>query len=118
MLVLACSDKVQIIGKWKRESNPNLEDQNLFESTGWGDIRFNADSTFNMKGDNTVRQVIDTISGWHVGGPMNGTWRIEENDLLLYFEDLSPQIPLRYEIVELTDRRLVLLSAHDKVIQQ
>jgi hypothetical protein len=114
LFTLACKDKVQLIGKWKREINPNLKDQNLVENTGWGDINFSADSTFRMQGDTTVEQVSDTIPGWQVGGPLKGTWRIEKNHLLLYFEDLGPlQFPLRYKIIQLTDKRLVLLSAFD-----
>jgi hypothetical protein len=71
-----------------------------------------------MQGDTTGRQVNDTISGWHVGGPLKGTWRLEGNHLLLFFGDLPFQFPLRYEIVQLTDDRLVLLSNLDTEIQQ
>jgi hypothetical protein len=114
LLALACGDKVQLIGKWKREINPNLEDQYLVANTGWGDINFSSDSTFSMQGDTTVEQISDTTPGWHVSGPLKGTWRIEKNHLLLYFEDIVPQFPLRYKIVQLTDKRLMLLSALDK----
>jgi len=114
LFLVACRNEVQIIGKWKREINSNFEDQRLVENTGWGDISFATDSTFNMQGDTTVRQVNDTISGWYVGGSVKGTWRLEGNHLLLFVGELPRQFPLRYEVVQLTDSHLVLLSNLDK----
>lgn len=112
LILLACNNH-QIIGEWKRELSPIEVSDSQFINSSWGDITFNRDSTFAISGD-TNTMVDNSVPGWHVGGPIKGRWRIEENYLLLHTDDFPALFDLRYQIIELTSQRLVILSAFDK----
>ena len=68
-----------------------------------------------MIGEDTNEPIVhDTVPGWHVGGKMTGNWRVEDNTLLLHLAEIEQPVYLRYEIIQLTSERLVLLSSFNK----
>jgi hypothetical protein len=97
---------VEIIAEWALDVEKGSE----YTSNGWRKLSIKADSTFVMLADSTEKEVIDTIPGWHAGFNTKGKWQMDNNNLLFYVDDLGIRFPLRYEIVELTGTRLVLLS--------
>ena len=109
IFLIGCSDP-DILGEWKREVNPIDKDDSLFMNSGWGDITFNGDSTFAITGDTTTT-VVQSVNGWHAGGMIKGRWRIEGGSLLLHTSELPAAFDLRYQILLLTTKRLIILSA-------
>lgn len=111
--LLGCN-KPQVIGKWKREFGPELEKEFGPEINGFGNLTLNADSTYLIAGDGHKDTAGDSIPGWHVGHDQRGKWRLEKDKLFLKLENLEPGIYLGYDIIELTRKKLVLLSPFDK----
>jgi hypothetical protein len=110
-VLLACNNH-HLIGEWKRELNSIELNDSQFINSGWGNIIFKQDSTFTITGD-TNTSVDSLVPGWHMGGPIRGRWRVEENHLLLHTDDLPALFDLRYKIIQLTSNQLVILSAFD-----
>lgn len=108
-------DDKTIVGKWERQSNDSLEKVFNGNKPNWGDITFLPDSTFTIHGDSRKDTSSASVPGWHVGGQVKGKYRIEEHHLYLTPEDWNkPLFSLNYQIIELTKRKLVLLSTFDK----
>lgn len=107
LVFLACNNQ-QLVGKWKRELNPEQVDTSQNINSDWGNIVFREDSTFTITGY-TITSVESSVSGWHTDGPVIGRWRVEENDLLLNTDDSSDRFYLRFRIVELTSSRLSIV---------
>jgi hypothetical protein len=107
-------DGKTIVGKWERQSNDSLEKVLNGNKPHWGDITFLTDSTFTIHGDSQKDTSSASVPGWHVGGQVNGKYRIEENYLYLTPEEWNKTLfSLNYQIIELTKRKLVLLSTFD-----
>lgn len=106
----SCQNEVQIVGKWKRESNSDSVNQNLITTYSWGNLNFKTDSTFIISADQPENELTDTIPDGETDVSLKGTWRIEENFLLFFFEDLPTHFPQRYQIIQLTNRKLKLAS--------
>jgi hypothetical protein len=102
----ACKTNVDIVGEWKREVGPEFTNASM----GCGNLSINSDSTFKLHGEESEMKIVDTIPGWHTGGSIKGKWQVEKNHLLFYLDEMGTKIPIRYEIVELTANRLVMLS--------
>ena len=87
-----------IVGEWRREGSP----------PEFGNTFFNPDHTYYIQGDTTTKQETVSVPGWHAGGPMKGTWEIENGRLFISFGDVEPDIPIAYKIHELTRKKLVI----------
>ena len=104
-----------IVGKWNRQSDDSLSKVIEGEKANWGDITFLEDSTFTINGDAQEDTSTASIPGWHVGGVLKGKYSIDENQLSLKPEEWKKTLfSLNYKIVELTNKKLVLLSTFDK----
>jgi hypothetical protein len=103
-----------IVGRWKREANPDfgkdLEDTNY----NWANITFNSDTSFSIAGNQDEKYLGVSISEWHGGKDLKGKWRIEKNQLFLKSEGLPTNFFLIYEIIQVTSNRLALLSSLEK----
>ena len=113
LLTTSCS-QTEITGKWKLETNPSFDQGMRSNQSSWEGLILNSDSTFVIGEDTTEPIVHDTVPGWHTGGKFTGNWRVEGNKLLLHPADIEEPIYLSYEIIQLTFKRLVLLSTFDK----
>ena len=102
-----------ITGTWIRQDYDSLSQALEDNKDHWGDLIFSADSTFTINGDSP--EDTSTASGWHVGGIVKGKYSIDEDHLYLKPKEWEKILfSLNYEIIELTNKKLVLLSAFDK----
>jgi hypothetical protein len=102
-LVLNACNKNRIIGKWTHKIKHD-----------GGDIIFNPDSTYLIEGFPGYDPSKDTVAGWSISGPIRRKWKIEKNNLLLQPGGLTANLYITYEIIQLTNKQLVLLSSFDK----
>jgi hypothetical protein len=72
----------------------------------YGDLILADDSTFTMVGNDSP--LPSNIPGWHAGGTMKGTWKVEDGSLYLYISDV--RVPLVFSVRRLTQSDLKFQS--------
>lgn len=117
ILILSLANSMQIYsqpltGIWRRV-NPALKVQDtITKQLKYGDLKLSEDSTFHIEGDSTTNN--SAMSGWHTGEERNGTWRLNGNRIVLYYEPKDDNLFLCFIIIKLTANNLVLEDGFSK----
>lgn len=105
ILLSSCKQAPDIKGHWRRLDM--IEKQTSASADKqYGDLIMADDSTFTMVGNDSLPS--SNIPGWHVGGTMNGKWKVEGKNLYLYISDV--RVPVTFSVIRLTNSDLQFQS--------
>lgn len=113
LVIIACKSNQESIlaGNWKRHILPASDNLEAFGNSGWGDITFKEDYTYQIQGDSIGEPNHVSVPGWSAAEARNGLWRIKDNFLeLSMYEREGIPVYLRYEIIKLDKDSLILRS--------
>lgn len=109
--IISCKES-NIIGKWKRSGFTKYRRLLQNDTSSLGNLTISGDSTFFINGDG--RKDIDTVPGWHTGVDFSGTWSIINKNLVFQYDPKENPFGLAFNIIRLTNRKLILVSTFDR----
>ncbi len=96
-----------IIGKWRRLDDTSKNRDKNNKQLRFGDMEIRSDSTFHIKGDSTTNT--STVSGWHVGDELNGTWeKLDAQHFIFWVGHKNDKMFISYTIEKLNKNNLIL----------
>jgi hypothetical protein len=113
IFLVGCASKYNnlILGNWKRHTLPASDTLGAFDNSGWGDITFKEDYTYQVQVDSIDGSKQVSVEGWSAAEARNGLWKIKDKFLeLSMYEREGIPVYLRYEIIKLNKDSLMLRS--------
>lgn len=103
------AQKAALKGKWIRLPKDSALNGQIRKFGFCGDLELKKDHSFLILGDAATSK--STTSGWAVCEQQKGPWELYKGTLLtLWLDDRTSKVYLRYRIIKLNNKELVLRS--------